>query len=769
MSGSAMQLETLRRIVQEVDAAPSLHDALETMVNLVADAMQAEVCSVYLLDEQNQRYVLMASKGLNSDSVGEVFLNKGEGLVGLVGQREEIISLDDASLHPRFHYLPETGEERYNAFLCIPIRYRRKVMGVMVVQHHERRAFSEASESFLVTLCAQLSGAIAHAHAVGQVDVFRKPSNTPTSKIFQGVAGAGGIAIGRAVVFYPPADIDLVPDRQAENITEELALLSTAVQAVRADIKELDAKMQNALMAEERALFSVYLRMLDDNALPSEIAARIKAGSWAQGAVRTVIETHAAHFAQMEDEYLRERVSDLRDLGRRILARLQAADVNHREIAEDSILIGEEITTATLVELPLQNIAAIVTTEGAANSHMVIVARALGIPTVVGVTELPITQLDDAEMIVDAHQGRIFVHPVRRLRQRYREVQREEEQAAKDLKAYENRETITTDGVPLTLYVNTGLMIDVIRGTQRGAQGVGLYRSEIPFMLRERFPGEEEQRLIYRQQLSHFANKPVIMRTLDIGADKDLPYFSIQEENSALGWRGIRFTLDHPEIFSAQIRAMLKASIGLNNLHILLPMITNLGEVEESLYLLERALAEVQEEEQVKIMRPRVGVMIEVPSMLFQLEDMASMVDFFSVGSNDLTQYLLAVDRNNPRVASLYNHYHPAVIRALHQIVTECKRLDRPVSICGEMAGDPATAVLLSAMGFSALSMSAANLLKIRKTLCHISMSEAKNLLDEVLVMDSPAVIRSWVEHYMIKKGLADVVRPSQHNIGNMN
>lgn len=756
---SAMQLETLRRIVQEVDAAASLHEALEVMVEQVAEAMGSEVCSVYLLDERNQRYVLMASKGLNIESVGVVSLATGEGLVGLVGQREEIVNLEDAASHPRFRYLPETGEDLYKSFLGVPIMYRRKVMGVMVVQNRERRAYSEAAESFLVTLCAQLSGAIAHAHAVGQVDVFRKPSLAKSSKMFQGVPGAGGVAIGRAVVFYPPADLDAVPDRQAEDITEELELVKQAIIAVRQDIRELDAKMQESLMAEERALFSVYLRMLDDNALPAEINALIRGGNWAQGAVRKVIESHTAHFAQMEDEYLRERVSDIRDLGRRILARLQTADDQHREFNEDSILIGEEITTAALVEMPLNHIAAIVTTEGAANSHMVIVARALGIPTVVGVTELPVTALDDAEMIVDAHQGRIFVHPIRRLRQRYKEIQKEEQQAAKDLKSYENRETITPDGHPVTLYVNTGLMIDVVRGVQRGAQGVGLYRSEIPFMLRERFPGEEEQRIIYRQQLSHFANKPVVMRTLDIGADKDLPYFSIKEENSALGWRGIRFTLDHPEIFSSQIRAMLKASIGLNNLHILLPMVTSVTEVEEALYLLYRSLAEVQEEEQVKIAMPKVGVMIEVPSILLQMRDLAELVDFFSVGSNDLTQYLLAVDRNNPRVAGLYSSYHPAVLRALNFLVREAHHLNKPISICGEMAGEPTTAILMMAMGFNVLSMSSSNILRIRKTLSHVPLADAKSLLHEVLKMDSAPVIKSWLEHYLIKQGLGDMVK----------
>jgi phosphotransferase system enzyme I (PtsP) len=714
------------------------------------------------LDERNKGYVLMASKGLKPEAVGHVSLNIGEGLVGLVGQREEIVNLDNAPKHDRFAYLPETGEELFNSFLGVPVMYRRKVMGVLVVQNKEPQDFSEAAESFLVTLCAQLSGVIAHAHAVGNIDVFRKPTSGSTYKTFQGVSGAGGVALGRAIVLYPPADLTVIPDREAEDISEELELLDQAIASVRKEIQSLDEKMQDSLMSEERALFSVFLRMLDENALPSEIKDHIRAGSWAQGAVRKVIDKHIALFAQMEDDYLRERVSDLKDLGRRILACLQEADSSHRELSPDSILIGEEISTAALVELPVDNIAAIVTSEGAANSHKVIVARALGIPTVVGVTELPITTLDDIEMIVDAYQGRVFVNPPRRLRQRYKEVQKEEEQIAKDLKQYETKDAITPDGVSIPLFVNTGLMIDVVRGVQRGAKGVGLYRSEIPFMLRERFPGEEEQRAIYRQQLSHFANKPVIMRTLDIGADKDLPYFSIEEENSALGWRGLRFTLDHPEIFSAQIRAMLKASIGLNNLHILLPMVTSVSEVEEVLYLLERDWIAVQEEEQVKITRPKIGIMVEVPSVLFQISEFAELVDFFSVGSNDLTQYLLAVDRNNPHVANVYSHFHPSVLRALSRLVEDCQLHLSPVSVCGEMAGDPLSAILLMAMGFNTLSMSSSNILRVRKAICHVPMSDAKQLLDEVLKMNNPLIVKSWLEHYFRTHGLADMVKSNR-------
>ncbi len=759
---SNMQLDTLRRIVQEINSSVSLHDSLDIMVNQVADAMKVDVCSIYLLDERNQRYLLMASKGLNPESVGHVSLQLSEGLVGLVGQREEIVNLENASKHERFAYLPETGEEIYNSFLGVPVMYRRKVMGVLVVQNKQPQDFSEAAESFLVTLCAQLSGVIAHAHAVGNIDVFRKPSNGATYKTFQGVPGSGGIALGRAIVLYPPADLASVPDREAEDISDELQLLDQAVSSVRTEIQQLDEKMQDSLMSEERALFSVFLRMLDENALPAEIKELIRAGNWSQGAVRRVIDKHITLFAQMEDDYLRERVSDLKDLGRRILASLQEADSSHREISPDSIIIGEEISTAALVELPVDNIAAIVTTEGAANSHMVIVARALGIPTVVGVTELPINTLDDAEMIVDAYQGRIFINPPRRMRQRYKEIQKEEEQIAKDLKQYETRDAITPDGVAVRLYVNTGLMIDVVRGVQRGAKGVGLYRSEIPFMLRDRFPGEEEQRAMYRQQLSHFANKPVTMRTLDIGADKDLPYFSIEEENSALGWRGLRFTLDHPEIFSTQVRAMLKASIGLNNLHILLPMVTSVSEVEEVLYLVERDWNAVQEEEQVKITKPKIGIMVEVPSVLLQIDEFSELVDFFSVGSNDLIQYLLAVDRNNPRVSSVYSHFHPSVLRALQRLVKDCHKYEKPVSICGEMAGDPLSAILLMAMGFNTLSMSSSNILRVRKAICHVAMSDAEKLLSEVVKMNNPLMVKSWIEYYFKNHGLGDMVKSNR-------
>ncbi len=759
-------LDILRKIVQEVDSAPTLLIALDVIVDNVQEALKTEVSSVYLLDERSNRYVLMATRGLNPDAVGVVSLGLSEGLVGLVGQREELINLEEASVHPKFRYLPETGEDRYNAFLGVPIMHRRKVLGVMVVQQQAKRRFGESEEAFLVTLSAQISGVVAHARALGQLDNLHAPKNVNSPRIFHGVAGASGIAMGRAVVIYPPADIDSVPDRAVEDIDSELAQLNQALNAVRGEMQMLGNKMTESLMPEERALFDDYLRMLDDNALGGEISEKVQAGNWAQGALRAVIEDHMQSFAAMDDPYLRERMADVRDLGRRILAHLQRQNTTSRDYAENSILIGEEISTATLVETPIESIAAIVTTTGAANSHMAIVARALGIPTVVGVAELPVTSLDDAEMIVDAYQSRVYVHPSRELRKRYKEIIREERQLVAGLDAYRDLPAETPDGHKVVLYVNTGLMADVARARDRGAEGVGLYRSEIPFMLRDRFPSEEEQRTIYRQQLVAFEPRPVTMRTLDIGGDKDLPYFPINEVNPALGWRGIRITLDHPEIFLVQMRAMLKASIGLHNLQIMLPMVSSVFEIEEAQHLIHRALTEVQEEEKVEIPMPRLGIMIEVPAALLQIRDLANLVDFVSVGSNDLTQYLLAVDRNNSRVADLYTPYHPAVLRALQYIVNECHSIGKAVGICGEMAGDPGTAILLMAMGFDSLSMSASNLLKIRKVVRTVPLATGKRLLTQALGVDNAAVIRSMMELELNNLGLWDIVRPTQKPVG---
>ncbi|WP_339523531.1 phosphoenolpyruvate--protein phosphotransferase [Pseudomonas sp. EA_35y_Pfl2_R111] len=753
-------LNTLRKIVQEVNAAKDLKAALGIIVQRVRAAMGSQVCSVYLLDPESNRFVLMATEGLNKKAIGKVSMAPNEGLVGLVGTREEPLNLEHASEHPRYRYFAETGEERYASFLGAPIIHHRKVMGVLVIQQKEQRQFDEGEEAFLVTMSAQLAGVIAHAEATGSIRGLGRQGKGIQEAKFVGVPGSPGAAVGTAVVVLPPADLEVVPDKTVDDIAAELTLFNNALEGVRSDMRALSAKMATQLRPEERALFDVYLMMLEDAALGNEVVKVIRTGQWAQGALRQVIGEHINRFELMDDAYLRERASDVKDLGRRLLAYLQQARQQTLVYPDNCILVSEELSPAMLGEVPEGKLVGLVSVQGSGNSHVAIFARAMGIPTVMGVVDLPYSKIDGIQLIVDGYHGEVFTNPSDVLRKQYAEVVEEERQLAQGLDALRALPCETLDGHRMPLWVNTGLLADVKRAQERGAEGVGLYRTEVPFMIKERFPSEKEQLAIYREQLAAFHPLPVTMRSLDIGGDKALSYFPIKEDNPFLGWRGIRVTLDHPEIFLVQTRAMLKASEGLNNLRILLPMISGIQELEEALHLIHRAWGEVRDEG-TDVPLPPVGVMIEIPAAVYQVRELARQVDFLSVGSNDLTQYLLAVDRNNPRVADLYDFLHPAVLQALRLVVAGAHAEGKPVSICGEMAGDPACAVLLMAMGFDGLSMNATNLPKVKWLLRQISMGKAQELLGQVMGIDNPQVIHSTLQLALRNLGLGRMINPA--------
>lgn len=747
-------LNTLRKITQEVNAVQDLQAALTIIVERVRAAMGTEVCSVYLLDPDSNRFVLMATEGLNKSSIGLVCMAPGEGLVGLVGLREEPLNLEDAASHPCFRYFAETGEERYASFLGAPIIHQRRVMGVLVVQQKDRRLFDESEEAFLVTMSAQLAGVIAHAEVTGSIRGLGRSGKTAQDTRFSGVPGSQGVAIGTAVVVLPPADLEVVPDRPIDDIDGEIAFFYNAIDAVRRDMRELSTRLETQLRQEERALFDVYLMMLDDASIAGEVVKVIETKQWAQGALRQVVNGHVKRFELMDDAYLRERASDIKDIGRRVLAYLQEARKQKQVYPDNTILVSEELSPAMLGEVPTGKLVGLVSVTGSSNSHVAILARAMGIPTVMGAVDLPYAIVDGMELIVDGYRGEVFSNPSCGLRRQFTEMAEEERQFNQELDGLRDLRCETLDGHSLPLWVNTGLFADVARAQERGAEGVGLYRSEVPFMTSDRFPSEKEQASIYRQQLAAFHPLPVTMRTLDIGGDKALSYFPIKEENPFLGWRGIRITLDHPELFLVQARAMLKASAGLNNLRILLPMISSLSELEEAQRLLNRAWQEIREEG-LDVQMPMVGMMVEIPAVLFQLRELAEHVDFFSVGSNDLTQYLLAVDRNNPRVASLYDYLHPSVLRALRQVIQDAHNAGKPVSICGEMAGNPNAAILLMAMGFDSLSMNATSLPRVKWMLRRVSLSQVRNLLDEIMALQHPVAVHQHLQQRLQEWGLA--------------
>ena len=516
--------------------------------------------------------------------------------------------------------------------------------------------------------------------------------------------------------------------------------------------------MSAVLPAEELALFDALLLMLGGDSLVGETIERIRAGNWAPGALRVTIAEHVQVFESMEDSYLRERASDINDLGRRILTHLQSDRPVNRGAYPRTVLVGEEISAGQLAEVPLENLAGIVSARGSSSSHVAILAQAMGIPAVMGVNDLPVARLEGQTMIADGYRGDVHVNPSVLLRKEYMRLQAEESELTEVLQDVADKPSVTPDGISIPLYLNTGLVSGTESLAQSRCDGVGLYRTEIPFLMRERFPGEEEQRRIYRKTLEAYAPNPVTLRTLDIGGDKMLSYFPVQEDNPFLGWRGIRISLDHPEIFLTQLRAMLRASVGLNNLTIMLPMVSSVTELDKALVLINQAYDELLEEGE-DIHRPPIGIMIEVPSAVYQVAAMARRVDFFSIGTNDLTQYLLAVDRNNPRVAYLYQTLHPAVLRAVQQVVQEAHKLGKPVSVCGEMAGDPAAVLALMGLKVNSLSMNASSLPRVKWVIRSFTTDEAQELLQQALLLEEPYAIRDLYNSVLEQGGLGGLVR----------
>jgi phosphotransferase system, enzyme I, PtsP len=758
-------LKVLKRIVQDVTATTHLAEALGILVQRVSKAINVEAVSVYLIDSKNAQYVLTATEGLSKQAQFRVRVGLDEGLIGLVGRREEPINLENAPAHLDFYHHPLVGEEHLHAFLGVPIIQHRKLYGVLIIQQAEQRFFDDAEESFLITLAAQLGGMLAHAEATGELSVLTEPqpvgnSVAETSHItLSGLASVPGIGIGTAVVVYPQSDIDAIPRTPTEEPEAEILLFHEALDSAREDMRRLSKRMKATVPEEEHALFDVYLNILDKDNLGTEVAGVIREESInAEAALAFVIKKHIVQFEGMEDDYLRERASDFRDLGRRVLAKLQWSQREEIAYPKRTILIGEEVSAAALAEVPEGQLLGVVSAKGSNNSHVAILARALGVPTVMGTRGLKMEFLSRRAIVVDGFYGQVHISPPRPVLAQYKRLAQEDQELNQSLVSLRDKPAETTDNYRVSLQVNTGLAMDAGMSMSVGAEGVGLYRSEVPFMSRDRFPSEDEQMIIYKQILKAFAPRYVTMRTLDIGGDKVLSYFPVEEENPYLGWRGIRITLDHPDVFLIQVRAMMRASEEINNLRIMLPMVTNLSEVEEATYLIEQAYEELLEEG-AAIEKPKIGVMIEVPAAACLAREIAKKVDFISVGSNDLTQYLLAVDRNNARVAGLYDSLHPAMLRLLLKVVEGGHAAGVEVSICGEMASDPYAVILLIAMGFDTLSMNSTSLPKVKWIIRNLAIANARKILAEVLELDHPAEIRFHLQKALEAEGLGGLIR----------
>ena len=754
-------IRTIEKIAQAVNTAPDLSTALNKLVLAIHDALGVDVCSIYLDDKSRKRYTLMATFGLNPDSVGQVYLDYGEGLVSLVGERSEAINIENAPRHPRFKYIPGISEEPFQSFVGIPVIQLGDLLAVLVVQQVSPRKFDDQDIAFLTTLAALIAGNIAFARARGEIDSLIT-NIQHSGGLYQGIAGAPGLCIGTGVIVYAQTDIASVPDRAAEDIGQEEQRFRAAIEDVVEELRLMEKQMLVSLPEADRLLFDAYSLIARDEELINITVQKIQAGNWAPGALRETIQWYAQQFESMDDTYISERANDIRDIGRRILGNLQKREnTNERNSYPDkTILIGENLSPLDLAMVPQDKLAGLVSGHGSGYSHLAILAHALNVPAVTGFTSpLPLSRLDGKELVVDGYNGHIHVSPNPTELREYREMLEGEQKLAEQLRALRDKPATTTDGLRIHLYTNSGLLSGFTLAQDVGSEGVGLYRTELPFMNKDNFPSEDEQYHIYHTVLEAYAPLPVTLRTLDIGGDKVLPYFPIKEPNPFLGWRGIRISLDHPEIFLTQVRAMLRASEGLNNLKILLPMISGVDEIDRARKLIQRAYDEVGEEG-LQVAFPEIGTMIEVPSSIYQIPAISKRVDFISIGSNDLVQYLLAIDRNNELVAKLFDPLHPSVLEAISQIATAARKTGTALSICGEAAGDPAMAIMLIALQFDSLSLSAGDLPRIKWVIRSFSCAEAQSLWRRARRMEHPAPIRAILHEALEEHGLGSLLGP---------
>ena len=718
-----------KKILLDAGQVKSQKALVSMIVRRIRTALKVDVCSLYLMNDM-QQMVLTATEGLAKSAIGIIRMELGEGLVGTIASRQHLLNLPFAEQHPKFKFFVESGEDRYQGFLGIPMIHLGTVLGVLVVQVKETRRFTEEEEAFLITMGAHLVASQgASLKKVAHVKV-----STDTVIRLTGIVGAPGTAMARGWVVRNDIRLEDIEERSGTSVAFEQQRIQEAFDNT---LEELESDEHTHGITETlTSLINVYKLLLTSPELHSAIQGHLANGVSASTALKLGMMTQIAVFDAMEDLYLKARADDLRVLGVRVYRQLQNLEPEVITSDVPIILIGENITIEHLTRIDSKFIAGVVSNQGSKLSHTSVLANALGIPAVVGLGESDLRVLHGLDLILDGHRGLVIGNAPEQVTNEYLKVMAHHRTSQANLAHLRYLPAESTDGAKIRLYTNTGLLADIRPGLERGSEGVGLYRSEIPFMVHNTFPTEEEQTRIYRGVLEAYAPMPVVMRTLDVGGDKALPYFPIKEENPFLGWRGIRFTLDYRNIQLDQIRAMLLANIGYDNLQIMVPMLSQEDELVRVHALIDEAVKQLNEEG-FPVHKPPVGIMAEVPVVIWMLPTLRANIDFVSIGSNDLTQYLLAVDRNNPRVAHLYSHFHPAVLAAIHDLVRTCKRLDLPVSVCGEMASDPRAVLLLLGMGVHTLSMSAYKLPVVKWLIRHISMADCQALLQQAIALDN--------------------------------
>jgi phosphotransferase system, enzyme I, PtsP len=725
-------------------------ERLDKIVIQVASNMVAEVCSVYV-QRNDGSLELYATEGLSRAAVHKTTMHVGEGLVGTIATTAEPLALTNAQEHPAFSYRPETGEEIYHSFLGVPILRGGNTLGVLVVQNQTRRSYSDEEVEVLETISMLLAEMIAS----GELQALAKPGTNIDLRApmaLKGLPISDGVGLGYVVLHQPRVTVSRIV---AENIDEEQQRLTDSLAEFRANIDHL-IEDQTAT-GETMEVLEAYRLFANDRGWLRRLREAINTGITAEAAVEHVQSDARARMLRSKDPYLRERLHDLDELANRLLHQLTGQDLvaSPDSLPDNAILVARSMGATALLDYDRGKLRGLILEEAGPTSHVAIVARALGIPTAGEVEKITdVVEQGDA-IIVDGTTGEVQVRPQSNLEEAYRDKARLRARRQEQYKRLRDVPAVTRDGTAIGLHMNAGLLVDLPHMLETGAQSIGLFRTELQFMMVAEFPRQERQYEIYKTVLDAAPGKIVTFRTLDIGGDKILPYMTTyEEENPALGWRAIRLGLDRPALLRVQIRAMLRAAAG-RNIKIMFPMVATAAEFLAAKAMAEREVKHLQLHGYALPEKLQLGVMLEVPSLLWQLDELLQHADFISVGSNDLMQYLFAADRDNRRVSNRYDPLSAPALRALKHIVDRAGAAGKPVTLCGEIGGKPLDAMALIAIGYRDLSMSPANIGPVKAMVLALDSADAASFVRTLMDThaDAPS-LRGHLQTYAEAKGV---------------
>jgi phosphotransferase system enzyme I (PtsP) len=720
----------LARLRDVMAGGGTAEERLEKVVQLIAADMVAEVCTCYVM-RAGDILELFATEGLKKDAVHKTRLRVGEGLVGDIAAHARPLALSDAQSHPNFAYRPETGEEIFHSLMGVPIIRGGRVVGVLVVQNRTQRHYTDEEIETLETVAMVLAELVASGELVAREELVQVDGNALLPLRLEGLRLNGGVGIGTALLHQPRIVIRRLV---AEDPDIELDRLKQALASIKLALDELFARPEMR-DGEHRDVLETYRMFTEDKGWLSRIGEAIRTGLTADAAVQKVHEDTRARMSQVTDPYLRERLHDFEDLANRLLQHLagEGGPASQGELPADTILIARTMGPMELFDYDPKRLRALVLEEGSPTMHVAIVARALDIPVVGRCKEV----LDKVEagdpVIVDGDNAQVFLRPGDDIRDIFTDAIGQRQRRAAHYAKLKDLPAVTRDGVDIRLMMNAGLLLDLQHLHESGADGIGLYRTELPFMARSSLPDVEAQTLLYHKILDQAAGKPVVFRSLDVGGDKILPYWNpYDEDNPALGWRSIRITLDRPAVLRHQLRALLRAAAG-RELNIMFPMIAEVAELVNARRILDLEIARERKAGRPLPETIKVGTMMEVPALAFQLDALLSIVDFISIGSNDLAQFLFAVDRGNPRISERYDPLAPAMLSFIKFVAEKCAATGVSLSVCGEMAGRPLEAMALIGCGVKVLSVSSPSIGPVKTMIRSLETQPLRDYLRSLL------------------------------------